>query len=117
MWIPDYLGVIESDLSAIHRVDDMSSLTSRRFIGLVTRLMYYKNSALRQLLEIEESESEQTVNAPQNFETPTTQTPSENSKIHQLGPLVQKKKPDKVYDDIRLNREAFELGFIEAGTG
>lgn len=126
MWVINYLGVIESDLSAVHRIDDMSKLSTRRFIGLVTRLPYYKASALRQIIEMEqENGSDSGGNSARNYETPS-QPPSQTevkssasseSKIHQLGPLVEKKKPDRVYNDISKNLEAFELGFIEAGVG
>lgn len=90
----------------------MYSLSSHRFLGLVTRLVYYKASALRQIVEMEQQEKEQGSGAPRNFEAP-----SDTSKIRQLGPVVEKKAADRTYDDIKKNTEAFELGFIEAGTG
>lgn len=128
MWVTKYLGIIESDLSAVHRIDDMYSLSSRRFIGLVTRLPYYKAAGLRQMIEMEQEENESGNNA-RNYEAPvpvqTTPPPESNSstspkesKIHQLGPLAKpKKKPDRVYDDVSKNLELFELGFMEAGVG
>lgn len=41
MWILDHLDDIESDLSAVHRVDDMWSLPAGRFARLAERLWHY----------------------------------------------------------------------------
>lgn len=38
----DHLDDIASDLSAVHRVDDMWQVPARRLFGLVERLPYYE---------------------------------------------------------------------------
>lgn len=75
----------------------MYSLSSHRFIGLVTRLVYYKASALRQVVEMEQSEKEEPTQ-PQTHK-------------------VSEKNVDKTFSDVRHNLEAAQLGLIESGTG
>jgi hypothetical protein len=41
MWVLDYRDDVESDLSALHRVDDMAAMPARRFFALVNRLGAY----------------------------------------------------------------------------
>jgi hypothetical protein len=43
-WVLDYLDDIESDLSAVHRVDDIHTLTSERFFRLANRLVHYQGA-------------------------------------------------------------------------
>jgi hypothetical protein len=76
-------------MSAIHRVDDIRSMPARRFLGLAKRLIYYPNSALRQLIEIEQEKG------------------GDNRR-----PVTA-----HVYTDVKHNLEAFQLGIIEGGTG
>jgi hypothetical protein len=42
MWIPAHLADIESDMSAVHRVDDIRSVTAPRFFALAWRLPHYQ---------------------------------------------------------------------------
>lgn len=70
-------------------------------MGLAKRLIYYPNSALRQLIEIEQEkggDNRRPVNAG------PTATDSPKSTAH-------------VYTDVKHNLEAFQLGIIEGGTG
>jgi hypothetical protein len=41
MWVLDYEGDVESDLSAFHRVDDPMTLDAARFFSLAVRLAAY----------------------------------------------------------------------------
>lgn len=41
-WVLDYLDDIESDLSAVHRVDDMWQMDGPRFFRLAHRLPAYR---------------------------------------------------------------------------
>lgn len=41
MWVLDFRDDVESDLSALHRVDDMDAMPARRFFALVNRLGAY----------------------------------------------------------------------------
>lgn len=51
MWILDHLDDIESDLSAIHRVDDMGSMPAGRFVRLVERLWNYPGAIRSRVVE------------------------------------------------------------------
>lgn len=51
MWILDYLDDIESDLSAVHRVDDMGSMPAGRFVRLVERLWHYPGAVRSRVVE------------------------------------------------------------------
>lgn len=42
MWVTNHIADVESDLSAIHRIDDMYALDGPRFFRLVIRLPFYK---------------------------------------------------------------------------
>jgi hypothetical protein len=53
----DYEQDIESDLSAFHRIDDPSQMTSARYFMLAERLAAYKG-ALRARIELEAHERE-----------------------------------------------------------
>lgn len=44
MWVLDYRDDVESDLSALHRVDDMATMPARRFFALVNRLGAYSGA-------------------------------------------------------------------------
>ncbi len=41
MWVLDYLDDLESDFSAIHRIEDMYELDGPRFFSLAMRLAAY----------------------------------------------------------------------------
>lgn len=42
MWIAAHLADVESDLSAIHRIDDPGPLPAARVFALAQRLTYYQ---------------------------------------------------------------------------
>lgn len=63
-WVLDYLDDIESDMSAVHRVDDIHVLTSERFFRLADRLVHYQG-AVRDM-----------VTARQGAESPRRAAPS-----------------------------------------
>jgi len=42
MWLPAHLADIESDMSAVHRVDDVRSMPAPRFFALAWRLPHYQ---------------------------------------------------------------------------
>lgn len=42
MWLPAWLPDIESDMSAVHRVDDIHSMPAPRFFALAWRLPHYR---------------------------------------------------------------------------
>lgn len=44
MWVLDFRDDVESDLSALHRVDDMAAMPARRFFALVNRLGAYSGA-------------------------------------------------------------------------
>lgn len=90
IWVIKYLGDIESDLSAFHRVDDFEDISSRRFFLFVDRLLSYKG-ALRFTAEQEAEESKKSATGRERSSAPV-----EYSKIEQ-------------------NQEAFRLGIIEKG--
>lgn len=54
MWVLDHLDDIASDMSVFHRVDDIYSMTGRRFFTLANRLAAYKG-VLRARIEAEEA--------------------------------------------------------------
>lgn len=41
-WVLEYLDDLESDFSAIHRVDDIYSMSARKFFNFAERLVAYK---------------------------------------------------------------------------
>lgn len=63
LWVLDHLDDIESDLSAIHRVDDMHDLPARRFFLLAERLPAYQG-ALQARLSGQHAEAGETTPAP-----------------------------------------------------
>jgi hypothetical protein len=56
LWVLDHLADIESDLSAIHRVDNMWSMPATRFLRLAERLVAYPG-VMRARAEMEAAES------------------------------------------------------------
>ena len=42
MWLPAHLADIESDMSAVHRVDDIYSMPAPKFFSLAWRLPHYQ---------------------------------------------------------------------------
>jgi hypothetical protein len=57
-WIINHLEDVESDLSAFHRIDDYTTMTSTRFFALATRLAAYRG-VVRTHLEAELHEREE----------------------------------------------------------
>lgn len=43
-WVLDYLADIESDMSAVHRVDDIHTMSSEKFFRLAERLVHYQGA-------------------------------------------------------------------------
>lgn len=92
VWILKYLGDIECDLSAFHRVDDIREMPARKFFLFANRCIAYKG-ALRYTAEKESEDSKTTATGRQRSEAP------------------------KVHKKIEHNHEAFNLGLIESSSG
>lgn len=58
MWASSIIEDVESDMSAIHRVDDVRALTARRFFSLAERLPGY-DGVIRRRAEVEIEEKRQ----------------------------------------------------------
>jgi hypothetical protein len=100
-----YLDDIESDLSALHRIepDDVDSLSAHRFFQLAMRLMHYQGAVRGQM----ESERER---APQHhYDAPNTHTeiPPEPQPVEAKPVRSGTKGSDgkTVYQDIHHNPE------------
>ncbi len=48
LWVVEHLEDVRSDLSVLHRVDDMESMPADRFLSFVERLAHYEG-AIRHL--------------------------------------------------------------------
>ncbi|MGI8333480.1 hypothetical protein ACRYCC_26305 [Actinomadura scrupuli] len=48
-WVLDYLGDLESDMSAIHRIDDMYAMPGPRFFRLAARIGAYDGAVANRL--------------------------------------------------------------------
>lgn len=44
MWIEDHRGDVESDMSVLHRVDDIEDMVATRLVTLVHRLAHYQGA-------------------------------------------------------------------------
>lgn len=81
MWVLDYEADIESDLSAFHRIDDVSSMDGPRYFLLAPRLPAYRG-ALRARIEAERER--------ENDQAPVAQNPRAAS------PAAPSRVPDSV---------------------
>ncbi len=70
MWVLDHLDDIASDLSAIHRIDDMYALSSRRFFRLAYRLPAYRG-VMRMRVEAAQAEGPAGHGPARSGEVPT----------------------------------------------
>lgn len=63
MWVPAHLADVESDMSAVHRVDDIHSMPAARFFQLAWRLPHYRG-VVRDLVLRWQQEAEEGQSAP-----------------------------------------------------
>jgi hypothetical protein len=76
LWIPAYLADIESDMSAVHRIDDIWSMPSARFFRLAHRLPAYQGVMRERVLALAREQEEtprpasQPAGQPQRFPAP-----------------------------------------------
>ncbi len=96
--MPHYLADIESDMSAVHRVDDVWSMPAARFFALAWRLPCYRG-VMRERALAEQQERDETpaaraparsaqpqrqaraVHAPGNDPEPVTRQAAENDPV------------------------------------
>ena len=70
MWVLDHMEDLESDFSAIHRIDDITSLDGPRFLRMALRIFAYDGVMAARLREEAEDprNPQRTTQAPQQAE-------------------------------------------------
>jgi hypothetical protein len=59
MWLPAWLPDIESDMSAVHRVDDIYSMPAARFFRLAWRLPHYQGVIRDRVLALQREQEDE----------------------------------------------------------
>lgn len=70
MWVLDFRDDVESDLSALHRVDDMDAMPARRFFALVNRLGAYPGAVQIALTPVAQKLENLDLETPDRFGIP-----------------------------------------------
>lgn len=69
-WVPGHLADIESDMSAIHRVDDIWAMPAARFFSLAWRLPCYRGVMRERVLREQQDAEENEPSPDQQYEPP-----------------------------------------------
>lgn len=64
MWLPAWLPDVESDMSAVHRVDDIYSMPAPRFFRLAWRLPHYRGVMRDRVMELQREQEDEPRAAP-----------------------------------------------------
>jgi hypothetical protein len=64
MWLPGSLPDVESDMSAVHRVDDIWAMPAARFFRLAWRLPHYRGVMRDRVLALQREQGDEPVAAP-----------------------------------------------------
>ena len=66
-WVTDYIADLESDLSAVHRIDDMWSMPGPKFLRLAVRTVAYRGvmqARAQALIDADSAEAAPVASAP-----------------------------------------------------
>jgi hypothetical protein len=64
MWLPAHLADVESDMSAVHRVDDTGAMPAARFFRLAWRLPHYRGVMRDRVLALQREQDDEPAAAP-----------------------------------------------------
>lgn len=74
VWLLDYVDDLESDFSAIHRVDDIYAMDAPRFFRLAVRLTAYEGVMAARRMAEDQKQNGGAVNTGQTREVQATRT-------------------------------------------
>jgi hypothetical protein len=84
MWLPAHLADVESDMSAVHRVDDIDDLPAPKFFSYAWRLPHYRGVMRDRVIALQDDQEDtgpapaaqarQPARAPAASSQPVTET-------------------------------------------